>query len=77
MERALHQVYEERLRLNPGAERLVAAARRCGLKILLVSGGFIFFTDRVRDRLRLDYAYSNELVVAEGRLSGATAGPLP
>jgi phosphoserine phosphatase len=73
---ALERVYADRLRFNPGAERLVAAARRCGLKTLLVSGGFTYFTDRVRDRLGLDYAYSNELVVAGGRLEGATTGPL-
>jgi phosphoserine phosphatase len=73
---ALERVYRERLRFNPGAERLVAAARRCGLKVLLVSGGFTYFTDRVRDRLGLDYAYSNELVVEDGRLAGRVTGPL-
>ncbi len=41
-EGALERVYEERLRLNPGAERLIAAARRAGLKTLLVSGGFTY-----------------------------------
>ena len=73
---ALARVFEERLRFNPGAERLVAAARRAGLKTLLVSGGFTYFTDRVRDRLAFDYAYSNVLVVEAGRLAGRTAGAL-
>lgn len=73
---ALERVYAERLRFTPGAERLVAAARRQGLRTLLVSGGFTFFTDRVRERLRLDYAYSNELVIEEGRLAGRVTGPL-
>jgi phosphoserine phosphatase len=72
----LERVYAERLRFTPGAERLVAAARRAGLKTLLVSGGFTYFTDRVRDRLQLDYAYSNDLVVASGKLAGRVAGPL-
>ncbi|MGZ5074876.1 MAG: phosphoserine phosphatase SerB, partial [Usitatibacter sp.] len=72
----LEKVYAERLRFNPGAERLVAAARRCGLKTLLVSGGFTFFTDRVRDKLGFDYAYSNTLVVEDSRLAGAVSGPL-
>ena len=53
-ESVLQRVYDERLRFNPGAERLIAAARRCGLKTLLVSGGFTYFTDRVRERLKLD-----------------------
>jgi phosphoserine phosphatase len=72
----LGRVHDERLRFNPGAERLVAAARRCGLRTLLVSGGFTYFTDRVRDRLKLDFAYSNVLVVEDGRLAGTTTGPL-
>jgi len=72
----LERVYAERLRLNPGAERLVASARRSGLKVLLVSGGFTYFTDRVRDRLGIDYAYSNVLVVESGKLAGRVSGPL-
>jgi phosphoserine phosphatase len=75
-ESALARVYDERLRLNPGAEGLIAAARRCGLKTLLVSGGFTYFTDRVRERLGLDHAYSNTLVVEGGKLAGAVTGPL-
>ena len=75
-ERALERVYTERLRFNPGAEKLIAAARRCGLKTLLVSGGFTYFTDRVRQRLGIDYAYSNALVVEGGKLAGRVAGPL-
>ena len=54
----------------------MAAARRCGLKTLLVSGGFTYFTDRVRDRLKLDYAYSNVLVADHGKLTGHVTGPL-
>jgi len=75
-ENALGRVYTERLRFNPGAEQLIAAARKAGLKTLLVSGGFTYFTDRVRDRLKLDYAYSNVLVVEGGKLAGLTTGPL-
>ena len=75
-ERALERVYSERLRFNPGAEQLIAAARRCGVKTLLVSGGFTYFTDRVRERLKLDYAYSNVLVAEAGKLTGAVTGPL-
>ena len=67
---ALEQVYRERLQLNPGAETLVRACQAAGLKTLLVSGGFTFFTDRVRDRLGLDFTRSNVLEVAEGQLTG-------
>jgi phosphoserine phosphatase len=75
-EGALGRVYDERLRFNPGAEKLIAAARRAGVKTLLVSGGFTYFTDRVRERLKLDYAYSNVLVVEGGKLAGTTTGAL-
>jgi phosphoserine phosphatase len=67
---AMQQVLDERLHFNPGAERLVAACRAAGLKTLLVSGGFTFFTDRVRDRLGLDFTRSNVLDVADGALTG-------
>jgi len=67
---ALETVYAERLRLNPGAERLVAACKAAGLKTLLVSGGFTFFSDRVRDRLGIDFTRSNVLEIAAGALTG-------
>ena len=66
----LQRVYDERLRFNPGAERLVAACRAAGLKTLLVSGGFTFFTDRVRDRLGFDFTRSNVLEISGGVLTG-------
>lgn len=75
-EGALERVYAERLRFNPGAERLLAAARRAGLRTLLVSGGFTYFTDRLRERLGLDYAYANVLAAKDGRLTGEVTGPL-
>jgi len=67
---ALQRVYDERLRFNPGAEALVAACKAAGLKTLLVSGGFTFFTDRVRDRLGFDFTRSNVLEISGGVLTG-------
>ena len=67
---ALQRVYDERLHLNPGAEALVAACRAAGLKVLLVSGGFTFFADRVKARLGIDFARSNLLEEADGHLTG-------
>ena len=69
-EQFLHDVYAQRLQLNPGAERLVAACKAAGLKTLLVSGGFTFFTDRIQDRLGIDFTRSNVLELADGRLTG-------
>ncbi|MDI9330828.1 MAG: phosphoserine phosphatase SerB [Alphaproteobacteria bacterium] len=67
---ALQEVYEQRLRLNPGARELVAACRSVGMKVLLVSGGFTYFTDRVRDTLHIDYTRSNVFEIIDGHLSG-------
>ena len=66
----MQQVYDQRLQLNPGAAELVAACQAAGLKTLLVSGGFTFFTDRIRDRLGLDFTRSNVLEVQDGVLTG-------
>jgi phosphoserine phosphatase len=71
---ALARVYDERLRLSPGAETLLAATRRAGVKTLLVSGGFSFFTERLKTRLGLDYSISNVLEIEDGRLSGRVVG---
>jgi phosphoserine phosphatase len=66
----MEQVYNERLQLNPGAVELVEACKEAGMKILLVSGGFTFFTDRIRDRLGIDFTRSNVLEIENGVLTG-------
>ena len=71
---ALQRVYDERLQLSPGAETLLAAARAAGIKTLLVSGGFTFFTERLKPRLALDYTAANTLDVADGKLTGRVLG---
>jgi phosphoserine phosphatase len=70
----LERVYVERLRLNPGVEQLVAACKAAGMKTLLVSGGFTFFTDRVRDRLGIDFTRSNVLEIESGPNCGQLTG---
>jgi phosphoserine phosphatase len=69
-EQQLDQVYRERLRLNPGAAELMLACKAAGLKTLLVSGGFTYFTDRLRERLGFDFVRSNRLEIVAGRLTG-------
>lgn len=66
----LEAVFTERLRFNPGAQALIAAARAAGLKTLLVSGGFTFFADRVKAGLGMDFARANRLEIADGHLTG-------
>jgi phosphoserine phosphatase len=71
---ALARVYEERLRISMGGERMLAAVQAAGLKTLLVSGGFTFFTERLQARLGLDYTHANVLEVEGGKLTGRVAG---
>jgi len=71
---ALQRVYDERLRISPGGEAMLAAVQAAGLKTLLVSGGFTFFTDRLKERLKLDFTHANVLEVADGKLTGRVAG---
>ncbi len=66
----LEAVYTDRLKLNPGAEILLATCREAGLYTVLVSGGFTFFASRVQARLKIDFARSNELEVIDGALTG-------
>ncbi|WP_211440900.1 phosphoserine phosphatase SerB [Collimonas humicola] len=71
---ALQRVYDERLQLSPGAQAMLAAVKAAGIKTLLVSGGFTFFTDRMKDALGLDYAHSNVLEIVDGKLTGKVVG---
>ena len=66
----MQQVLDERLRLNPGAAELVRACKAAGLKTLLVSGGFTFFTDAVQAMMGIDWTRSNVLEVQDGLLTG-------
>lgn len=71
---ALQRVYDERLKLSPGAEAMLAAVQKAGLKTLLVSGGFSFFTERLKERLGLDYTHANALEIVDGKLTGKVLG---
>ncbi len=75
-EATLERVWEERVRLSPGAEALIKGLKGAGLRLLVVSGGFTFFTERLRSRLGLDWARSNVLEVQDGRLTGRLIGPI-
>ena len=73
---ALERVYTERLQLSIGALPMLAAVKTAGLKTLLVSGGFTFFTERLQQRLRLDYAHANHLEIVKGKLTGRVLGKI-
>jgi len=75
-ETTLQEVYDHRVSLNPGAATLVATMRRHGATVALVSGGFTFFTERIRRALGCDYDQGNRLEIAAGRLTGSVAEPI-
>jgi phosphoserine phosphatase len=71
---ALQRVYDERLALSMGAQPMLDAIQAAGLKTLLVSGGFTFFTERMQARLGLDYTHANVLEIEHGKLTGKVVG---
>lgn len=75
-ESALQRVYDERLQLNPGAELMLAELKKHGIKTLLVSGGFTFFTERLKAQLGLDFAHANTLEIVDGKLTGQVLGDI-
>ncbi len=72
----LEQVWIERVRLSPGADTLIAGLKQAGLRTLVVSGGFTYFTERLKSRLGLDWARSNVLETIDDRLTGNLLGPI-
>jgi phosphoserine phosphatase len=75
-EAALERVYDERLKLTPGAETLLRRTQALGIRTLLVSGGFTYVTDRLKTRLALDRCRSNVLEISGGRLTGKVLGAI-
>ena len=75
-EDALQQVYDTRVRLSPGAERMLQQMKKAGIKTMVISGGFTFFTERIKARLGLDYAAANTLDIFDGKLTGKVLGKI-
>jgi len=73
---ALEAVYRERLQANPGAVELLAGANERGLYTLLVSGGFTFFTEKLRQQLGFKQSQANTLEIIDGKLTGKVLGDI-
>ncbi len=73
---ALEKVYQQRLQLNPGANIMLRKLKESGIKTALVSGGFTFFTERLKRRLGLDFTMANVLGEHNGRLTGEVEGEI-
>ncbi|MDH5544283.1 MAG: phosphoserine phosphatase SerB [Gammaproteobacteria bacterium] len=72
----LNTVFAERLRLNSGAEVMLAGLKNHDIKFALVSGGFTYFTSKLMEKYRLDYSRANELKIEEGHLCGSVNGQI-
>ncbi len=73
---ALHQVFDHRLRLSPGAQELLSACKAAGIRTVLVSGGFTYFTDRLQQELPIDLSRANVLEIIDGKLTGVVIGDI-
>jgi len=69
----LEKIYRN-IKLTEGAKELIQALKRAGYKVAVVSGGFTYFTDRLKEELNLDYAFGNELEIKDGKLTGRIKG---
>ncbi len=75
-EDTLDQVYTERLQLNPGGKEMLIGLHRQHIKIALVSGGFTFFTEQLKQRHLLDFTLANVLDITDGKLTGRVVGSI-
>jgi phosphoserine phosphatase len=66
----------ENLDVTPGAEELITALKALGYKIALISGGFIQFVEKIKEKLGIDYVYANKLVIKDGKLTGQLVEPI-
>jgi phosphoserine phosphatase len=73
---ALQTVYDEKVRLNPGAEKMLQRMQQAGIKTMVISGGYTFFTDKIKTKLGLDYAFANKLEISDGKLTGQVLGKI-
>lgn len=73
---ALQTVYDEKVKLNPGAEKMLQRMQQAGIKTMVISGGYTFFTDKIKTKLGLDYAFANELEISDGKLTGQVLGKI-
>ncbi len=71
--KVLEKIYSE-VKLTPGAKELIQSLKSAGYKTALISGGFTYFTERIKKELGFDYAFGNELEIKDGKLTGRIKG---
>lgn len=75
-ENLLQQVYDEKVKLSLGADKMLQKMKLAGLKTMVISGGFTFFTDRIKSKLALDFSFANQLEIENGQLTGKVVGEI-
>lgn len=73
---AFQKVYDERVQLSPGAEKMLQHVKQAGLKTMVISGGFTFFTDRIKTKLGLNYSAANTIEIANNKITGKVTGKI-
>lgn len=72
----LQQVYDQKVKLSLGADKMLHKMKLAGLRTMVISGGFTFFTDRIKAKLGLDFSFANQLEITDGKLTGSVAGEI-
>lgn len=68
------QEIAENLPITEGADRLMRVLKKVGFKIAILSGGFTYFGNYLKQKFGIDYVYANELEVIDGKLTGRYLG---
>ncbi|MHB8763414.1 MAG: phosphoserine phosphatase SerB [Deferrisomatales bacterium] len=76
LDASVRETVAQGLTLTEGVERLFVNLKALGLKTAILTGGFRYFAERLRDRLGVDHVYANELDVADGKLTGRVRGEI-
>ncbi len=76
LDESVMQEIAENLPITEGAERLIRTAKSFGFKTAILSGGFTYFGNYLKNRLGVDYVYANELEIKNGKLSGKHKGEI-
>lgn len=71
------QAVAERMEMNPGASTLLKVLKKLGFKIAVVSGGFTYFAEKIKEEYGLHYVCANKLKLdANGYITGEIDGPI-
>lgn len=76
LDESVLQTVADRLPLTEGAEKLISTLQNVGYTIAILSGGFTYFGNILKEKLGVDYVYANELEIKDGKLTGNAVGDI-